>query len=227
MPIDHSKSVAQINDHLTRMRTLRSKSRHHDLSDLGTDEVTASLVLSKTAIRRIAGSRAKPYLDGIVDFESQFGIKAEALLYAIGSLEALLSDVQNGFLDSIEEEIHADLFADFLEMAESHLESAKRESKLKDPAAMLIGAVLEEHLRKLCLKHGVPTLKPDGSWKLGSAMNGDLTAAGVYDKLQNKAVTFWQDIRNKADHAFWDQYGLAEVQQMLIGVRDFLLKFPA
>jgi hypothetical protein len=48
----------------------------------------------------------------------------------------------------------------------------------KDPAAVMAGGVLEEHLRKLCGKHGV-TVSPKP--KLDS-MNSDLAKAGAYNK---------------------------------------------
>ena len=53
--------------------------------------------------------------------------------------------------------------SDFLGMAEYLLE----EEKLKDPAAVLAGGVLEEHLRKLCDSHGIDTEFTDRSGKRG------------------------------------------------------------
>ncbi len=54
----------------------------------------------------------------------------------------------------------------------------------KDPAAVLGGGVLEEGIRKLCLKAGVATVDGKGQPKKASMMNDDLAKAGIYDKLQ-------------------------------------------
>jgi len=43
-----------------------------------------------------------------------------ALPQQIGSAKSLLSDLQSGYLRTLEEIIRADLFGDFLEMAEHH-----------------------------------------------------------------------------------------------------------
>ncbi len=65
-------------------------------------------------------------------------------------LHALRDDYCAGYLQSVTELIHADLFSDFLEMADHLIEQ-----KYKDPAAVITGSVLEEHLRKLCDKNGM------------------------------------------------------------------------
>jgi len=67
------------------------------------------------------------------------------------TLRALRADYVDGYMQSIVELIHAEVFADFLEMAD-HLVG----QGYKDPAAVLAGSVLEEHLRKLCIKNGIP-----------------------------------------------------------------------
>ena len=61
-----------------------------------------------------------------------------------GALTALRPAIGSGYLLSVQELIHADVFADFPEMAQYLLGEG-----YKDSAAVLIGGVLEEHLRKL------------------------------------------------------------------------------
>jgi hypothetical protein len=63
-----------------------------------------------------------------------------------GVLRALRADYEAGRLQSFQELVHADLFSDFLEMAEYFLQEG-----YKDPAAVIAGGVLEQHLRKLRL----------------------------------------------------------------------------
>ena len=61
----------------------------------------------------------------------------------------------------------------------------------KDQAAVVAGSVLEEHLRKLCDKHGIVVVKADGTPKKADALNSELTAAGAYSKLEQKHDTAW------------------------------------
>lgn len=143
----------------------------------------------------------------------------------ISILNALKEDVEAGYLTTLRELIHADVFCDFLEMAEHLLSDG-----YKDPAAMLVGGVLEQHLRQLCTKHHIDTEVDTGSGprpKKADAMNADLAKQVVYGKLDQKNVTAWLDLRNKAAHAKYDEYSDDHVSLMLQGVRAFVAGHPA
>src|SRR3990172_1095845 len=88
--------------------------------------------------------------------------------------------------------VRADVFDDFLEMGD-HLLTAG----YKDPAAVIVGAVLEEHLRKLCAHHAIPIVE-NGKSRKADSLNSELSSKSVYSKLDQKSVTAWQDLRNKA-----------------------------
>lgn len=99
----------------------------------------------------------------------------------------------------------------------------------KDPAAVMIGGVLEEHLRQLCLKNdiAISTLSQRDNKELpkkADRMNSDLAGAGVYNKLYQKSVISWLDLRNKAAHAEYDEYDILQVRLMEAGVTDFMTK---
>jgi hypothetical protein len=144
------------------------------------------------------------------------------LLALVGILNALRDDYEAGYMTSIEELIHADLFADFLEMADELLAKG-----YKDPAAVLTGSVLEEHLRKLCDRDGVAVTSPDGSPRKADTLNADLVKTNAYGKLDQKSVTAWLGLRNDAAHGQYDRYTKEQVALMLEGVRNFLLRYPA
>ncbi|MGA2200340.1 MAG: hypothetical protein ABSG40_00130 [Terriglobales bacterium] len=98
----------------------------------------------------------------------------------------------------------------------------------KDPAAVVVGSVLEAHLRKLCDKHGIAVVKADGTTpKTADALNAELAAAGIYSKLDQKSVTAWLDLRNNAAHGKYKEYTDEQVAVMLQGVRDFASRYPA
>ncbi len=109
-----------------------------------------------------------------------------------GILHALRADYAQGTMRTYQEHIHANLFADFLAMADQLLEES---DYFKAPAATLAGGVLEEHLRKLCDKYSIATARPDGRPKSAEAMNNDLRAQGAYNELVRKAVALWYGIR--------------------------------
>ena len=104
------------------------------------------------------------------------------------------------------------------------------EEGYKDPAAVITGSTLEEHLRKLCIKNGIDIeimskgkLKP----KKADSLNSELAKQGVYSKLELKSVTAWLDLRNKAAHGEYSKYKENQVKQLIIGVRDFIIRNPA
>lgn len=141
-------------------------------------------------------------------------------------LQTVREDFQAGYLQSVKELINAEVFSDFIDMAEYLLTDG-----YKDPAAVLGGAVLEEHLRKLCDKNGISLTfldnKGDTRQKKASALNDDLTKAGVYTKVQQKNVTGWQGIRNEAAHGNFSAYNSEEVRLMLSGITAFIASLPA
>lgn len=167
-----------------------------------------------------AGSRHLSNADAAVKQYGQANSYCVEMLFGI--LKALKSDYQSGFLLSVQELIHGDVFSDFLEMAE-HLNS----EGYKDPAAVLAGSVLEEHLRKLCIKNGISITKPDGSPKKADTMNADLATANVITKLDQKNVTAWLGLRNDAAHGHYAKYNKEQVSLLVSGIRDFITRNPA
>jgi hypothetical protein len=53
-------------------------------------------------------------------------------------------------------------------------------------------------------------------------LNADLAKAGKYDKGDQKQVTAWLDLRNKAAHGKYTEYTKERVDLMLDGVRNFV-----
>ena len=52
-------------------------------------------------------------------------------------------------------------------------------------------------------------------------LNAELARAGVFGKLEQKMVTAWLDLRNKAAHGHYVHYTETQVQLMHQGVLDF------
>jgi hypothetical protein len=138
----------------------------------------------------------------------------------LGVLKALRRDIADGYLASLEEEVHADLFSDFLEMAD-HLV----QEQLVLPAAVVAGAALEAQLRTLAERVGINT-EARGKPKRAGKLNDDLAKKGVYRKAEQKQVLAWQDLRNSAAHGD-DGFSAEEIRLMIQGIRDFIARHPA
>ena len=143
----------------------------------------------------------------------------------IGILKACRAEIAGGWLLTTKGLVSAEVFSDFLDMA-GHLLA----EGYKDPAAVMVGSVLEEHLRRLCGKNSIPieVTKADGSKAplKADAMNSELAKASIYTKLDLKNVTAWLDLRNNAAHGKYGEYTADQVDLMLRGVSHFVARKP-
>lgn len=142
----------------------------------------------------------------------------------IAILQAVRAELAGGWLFTVKGLVAAEVFADFLEMAEHLLEQS-----YKDPAAVMAGSVLEEHLRQLCAKHAIPLTERRGNDdvpKKPDRLNADLAGADVYNKLEQKQITAWLDLRNKAAHGDYGSYTDDHVRQFLAGLISFTNRVP-
>jgi hypothetical protein len=189
------------------------------------------------AIRRIAppGSPYRERAERI--WEEHGGVGVNELRYGslkvrytmitqvlVGQVAALRSAVDGGYLSEVSEFVDARTFGSMLELAEQILGLGP---KYKDPAAVVVGVVLEEHLRKLAAKNGIEVLDGEAKRLKADALNSGLLRARVYGQLDQKVVTGWLQLRNDAAHADWDKFTFEQVELMLPGVREFIARFPA
>jgi hypothetical protein len=140
----------------------------------------------------------------------------------LGMVRALRFEYANGAMLTVEQLVHADLFADFIEMARYLLEKG-----FKDPAAVLAAGVFEQHLRALAAGNGLSLVKESGEPKRAEALNEELTKAGAYAKGTQKEVTAKLELRNSAAHGEWTKYDQKQVVLFIEWVSFFVQKFPA
>jgi hypothetical protein len=154
-------------------------------------------------------------------------ISKESLRQSTREIQAVLiaarSELAGGWFVALRQLVSAEIFSDFLEMSEYLIAEG-----YIHPAAVIIGSVLEEHLRQLCGSAGVPVEQaaPDGTMKPKKAdvLNADLAKATVYSKLDQKNVTAWLDLRNKAAHGRYSEYAAEQVKNLLSGVSEFVAR---
>jgi len=192
---------------------------------LPTADISEFNSLCLATIERIAGKQHTYSDQARTAIERGHGIASSTVISPLyGIVLALKRDVEADYLVQFSELEHASLFADFIEMGDYLLELG-----YKDAAAVLAGGVLESHLRQLAAKHGVSLadVNPAGESvpRKAERLNQEL-AKSVYGKLDQKNVTVWLDLRNKAAHAEYT-YSKEQVELFSQGLKLFMVQYPA
>ena len=138
----------------------------------------------------------------------------------VGILKGVQHEIQNGLLINFRSLIQAEIFADFLEMAEYLLGEG-----YKDASAVLLGAVLEDSLRKIADSNGIDTVNTQGKPLSIEPLNVSLRKNEVYGPLVQKQITSWANLRNDAAHGHHDRYDRDQTKQMLLFVQKFCSDF--
>ena len=219
--MDINAFKAQLDPLIQSYQTMRGRSQWKDLSDLPKHERQSLITRSIAAINRISGisSVYSKELQRIIGLNPELHLHTSSV---IGVVQALRDDLDAGYIKSLTEVVHAEVFSDFLDMA-THLE----ENGYKDPAAVLAGSTLEGHLKKLGTKNGIDIIGPDGKFIKAERLNQDLHKATVYGLLDQKSITTWLDLRNKAAHGNYTEYTAGQVKLLISGVQDFIARTPA
>ena len=144
----------------------------------------------------------------------------EHISEVVGIFKGIQHDIKSGMLSDFRKLLQAEIFADFLEMAEHLLNEG-----YKDAAAVLLGAVLEDSLRKLSNTRGLPTIAASGKPLTIEPLNVALAKVGAYGPLVQKQVTTWANLRNDAAHGHFTKYDSEQVKQMLLFVQKFCLDY--
>jgi hypothetical protein len=134
----------------------------------------------------------------------------------VGLFKGIKHDLEAGMLLNMKSLLQAEMFADFLDMAE-HLVG----EGYKDASAVILGAVLEDSLRKIADACGISTIGSKGKPLTIDPLNVAVCKSGVYGPLVQKQVTSWANLRNDAAHGHFDNYDVAQVKQMLLFVQKF------
>ena len=225
--MDDNFFIKQLETVLAQFNELKSKSEYPDtdISDIPLSDIYRVITLARAAIERIAG-HGSAYMRQVEDVLKRPGdFDGERLINLAGIVESLKLDIESGYLKTLSELIHGEVFGDFIEMA-----AYLNQEKYKDAAAVIAGSTLEAHIRQLCQKAGIDTeLKTSKGIhpKKADQMNSELSGTNVYSKLDQKNVTAWLDLRNKAAHGQYQEYTADQVSLMIDGIRNFITRVPA
>jgi len=204
-------------------------------ADEKTKEIVIAGLFTKIcdAIYRFAPERsayalnAYPFIEAIKE-DMVIGGAADKsdLQHLVGILEALKDAYANGYLATMTEIIDGEVFSDLLDTADHHLQLGQ-----KDAAAVVLGSVLEEHLRRLCRKNNLPVTREEPESPAVRMKTVDLNIklkeAGVYNLDRQKQVAGWLEIRNNAVLGRYANYGREQVVKMSEGIRSLVSQSPA
>jgi hypothetical protein len=212
--------VQQLDGLINTFNTLSQSSKYDDLSDKPLPDRQSLVTRTVAAINRISGSNS------VYSKEVARTIKNDPDLHIhmtaiIGIAKALREDINDGYINSLIELTHADIFSDFLEMA-THL----NDSNYKDPAAVLAGSTLESHLKKLANKNTI-AVDINGKPVKADKLNADLVKANAYGSIDQKNVTAWLGLRNDAAHGNYTAYTRDQVKLLISSIQDFITRNPA
>jgi len=210
------KLIERANQLLTKAQSVAS-TRFNDSSEnvIAPDEVNSSLFHewknnTQNFILLVCGE-SSPYYKNFIE-----GVKSSRpsdVDHGIGILKALKEDLELGYLTKVRDLVSAEIFTDFIEMAQHLLDN-----NYKDSAASLVGAVLENGLRQIAQKHTIEVKSGDD---IGS-LNTKLADKEVYNRLVQKQIQAWKAIRDSADHGKFSDYKSEDAKSMLEGVQRFL-----
>lgn len=131
-------------------------------------------------------------------------------------LQAVEHDIENGRLSEIRHLVRAEVFSDFLGMAEYLMGEG-----YKDAAAVLAGGVLENALRSRATRLGIPIVNAKGRPLTLAPLNNALKEADEYNALVQKQIDSFAAIRNSAAHGRYGEYSKETVADMIRFVTRF------
>ena len=137
-------------------------------------------------------------------------------------LLSVRDDLEAGFLDDVAEQIEGEIAANYMAQADALLGECEAENFSHVPAAVLAGAVLERHLRELCMRNSIDTHMPNGRPKTMDPMITDLAREGVLSPPRAQILRGHAAIRNRAAHGDWDTFSRQDVEGMVRGIQEAL-----
>ena len=135
-------------------------------------------------------------------------------------LKAGQKDIEGDWLETTRGAVTKDILSDMLKLA-------KTQADLKNyPAAtIMMGSVLDELLRCLCLKAEIRLyneIQGKAVAKKGLQLTGEAYKKKVYERQENKQIIAWLELYQEALEAKSENITPGKVNQMLTGLQSFL-----
>jgi len=194
-----------------------NKTKTKLFSDPNTIKYSSWKIEVRNLIKKVCGNNSEHYKEFIeVPKKSNYDYPFIMFPIYYGILKGVYNDFKEGLLIDIKHKIRAELVDDFLEQAKLLLDDGYRHA-----AASLAGAVLEDTLRKLCDANSISY--PEKT-KIDT-LNIELVKKGIYNKITQKLITAYADIRNNADHGYFNKIKQGDVSDMINWIYKFLSEY--
>lgn len=163
----------------------------------------------------------------IIEKMAQHHVMPGDVAQLLGMIRGLEADYKAGMITSLDRLIEANMAGDYLGQAENLLKEGQSGKYDHVPAAVLTGAILEDALRRLCQRQNppIPLDNAKGEPKTLNPLIEDLKKAGLYNELKAKQLRSWAATRNHAAHGEFTEFNRQDVEQMLVGVQNFLADY--
>lgn len=223
MPKLDTRIAAEVDD-LVQVGQRLHRNASTSSSGLGGDEL-AELAMWVTRLGQLVvelyGEKSQHFAAyhralATINFYNLHSNNYEHFTQVLGIAKAVQHDIRNGLLVKLQSLAQAEVLADFLERGEHLLDDG-----YKDAAAVIIGTVLENVLRKLCERATLPLVGEGGKPLTMESLNAQLAKAEVYSRLVQKQITSWAQVFGQAARGEFDGYTLEHVKMMLLFVQGF------
>ena len=224
--MDNQFFIKQTEEVINEYNALKKQAQYEDLSDLEANSLTKLMTKSRSLVVRIAGENSEYFKSMEVLFPANHMGYGDKLNGMIGSVIALKEDLEDNYMKSYSEILHSEIFSNYIDIANHLIEKG-----YKDSSAVIIGSILESHLRNLCGKNNIESESENSQGKLkpkkADSMNSELYKTNSYTLAYSKQITAWLDIRNNAAHGKYEEFTEPEVKLMIQGVQTFIINYPA
>jgi hypothetical protein len=177
-------------------------------------ECSGWLVSAQNAIHLVCESASSAYrikVDALIAKDHGWVIN-EAVGEMAAILRCLLVDADAGLLSSVADRARAETFDIFLDHADAYLSAG-----CKNEAGVIVGAVFEDTLRRICRKLGI--VEKDASL---DTLISALAAKGTLSGIAAKRARASAHVRTKASHAQWDEFALSDVTATVVFARELI-----
>ncbi len=140
----------------------------------------------------------------------------------IGVLTAARRELQGDWLETTSGAVARDILTDMLRLARLQFDQGNHWA-----AAVISGAILEKHLRNLCLARGLAMhneIQGKAVPKRGLQLTGEAYKKKLYDRQMNKTVIGWIELCDAAAAGKHEAVDPARVKNMLNEMMAFLVK---
>jgi len=149
------------------------------------------------------------------DDELKHRVPTRLVLKMLGLVQSAKAEWDRGLLRRIEYVIAAATFDDFLDHAATY-----HKGGMKNEAAVLASAVLEDAIKKVAAKNELPFER-----RAIEELIEELVKASVITDTKAKRIRAYAGVRNHALHAEWEEFDIKDVGEQIAGLRELISEY--